>query len=380
MAHIIERKRKDGSTAYLAQIAIKRKGKWLHRESQTFDRKSSAKSWLKKRLKEIENAGDDMTVLRKKKTTLADAIEKYTDESLKEIGRTKAQVLRSIQEYDIASMRCSEITSPDIVSFARELGTTRSPSTVSNYLSHLGAIFALAKPAWGIELDQQAIKDAFVVCNRLGITGKGRSRDRRPTLDELDALLKLFEDKHTRRPSSLPMHRVVGFALFSTRRQEEITRVSWEGLDAEHSRVFITDMKHPGDKVGNDVWCDLPEYALNIALAMPRKKALVFPYHSDTISAAFTRACKFLGIEDLRFHDLRHEGVSRLFETGLSIPQVAAVSGHRSWSSLQRYTHIKQTGDKYEGWEWLDRLTEPLPKKRVQRIANPTASKRKTAT
>jgi integrase len=91
---------------------------------------------------------------------------------------------------------------------------------------------------------------------------------------------------------------------------------------------------------------------------MPKSSPLVFPYQSDTISAAFTRACKFLTIDDLRFHDLRHEGVIRLFEIGETIPQVAAVSGHRSWSSLQRYTHIKHVGEKYDGWDWLPRLTE----------------------
>ena len=227
-------------------------------------------------------------------------------------------------------MNCNEIQSHDIVQFAKELGATRTPATVGNYMSHLGAIFAVARPAWGIPLDQQAMKDAFAVCNRFGITGKAKKRDRRPTLDELEALLTMFEDKHHRRPNSLPMHRLVGFALFSTRRQEEITRVAWKGLDQTHSRVFIKDMKHPGDKVGNDVWCDLPAPAMNIALAMPRKKPLLFPYHSDTISAAFTRACKVLEIEDLHFHDLRHEGVTRLFEIGETIPQVAAVSGHRS--------------------------------------------------
>ena len=79
-------------------------------------------------------------------------------------------------------------------------------------MSHLGAIFAVARPAWGIPLDQQAMKDAFAVCNRFGITGKAKKRDRRPTLDELEALLTMFEDKHHRRPNSLPMHRLVGFA------------------------------------------------------------------------------------------------------------------------------------------------------------------------
>ena len=308
-------------------------------------------------MKEIDAAGDDLSAFRNRGRTLSHAIERYTRESIKEIGRTKAQVLRSILEYDIATMDCSEIQSHDIVSFAKEIGTNRSAATVKNYLSHLGAVFAIARPAWGMELDQQAMKDAFTVCNRLGIIGKARSRNRRPTLDELDALLTHFEDIHKHRPKSIPMHRIIAFALFSSRRQEEITRLTWDGLDIEHSRVLITDMKHPGDKAGNDVWCDLPPPALKVALSMPRSEDRIFPCRSDTISAAFTRACKILGITDLRFHDLRHEGVTRLFETGLSIPQVAAVSGHRSWSSLQRYTHIKQSGDKYDDWKLIEQLT-----------------------
>lgn len=359
MGHIIERTRKDGSKAYLAQIAIKRNGAWAHREARTFDRRSQANAWLKKREKEIDVAGDDLSSIRSSGTTLADAIDKYTSESIKEIGRTKAQVLDSIkEEYDIAAIECSEIGSADIVAFAQELVQTRQPSTVSNYMSHLAAVFAIARPAWNIPLDQSAMDDAFKVCNRLGITGKSIPRNRRPKRDELDALLDMFEQKHARRPKSIPMHKVIGFALFSTRRQEEITRIAWDKLDAEGQRVFITNMKHPGDKVGNDIWCDLPEPALRIALSMPRSKEMVFPFNTDSISAAFTRTCKVLGIEDLHFHDLRHEGVSRLFEMGMTIPRVAAVSGHRSWSSLQRYTHIRQTGDKYEGWKWLDRLSK----------------------
>ena len=86
---------------------------------------------------------------------------------------------------------------------------------------------------------------------------------------------------------------------------------------------------------------------------MPRDGERIFPYSTDAISAAFTRACRFLGIEDLRFHDLRHEGISRLFEMGRTIPQAATVSGHRSWTSLKRYTHIRQTGDKYKDWNWF---------------------------
>jgi integrase len=97
---------------------------------------------------------------------------------------------------------------------------------------------------------------------------------------------------------------------------------------------------------------NLPPEASAIIDSMPRTDVRIFPYNSDSIGTAFTRACKILGIAGLRFHDLRHEGVSRLFEIGKTIPQAAAVSGHRTWQSLKRYSHLRQTGDKYASWKW----------------------------
>jgi integrase len=135
------------------------------------------------------------------------------------------------------------------------------------------------------------------------------------------------------------------FALFSTRRQEEITRLAWADLDIEHSRVLVRDLKHPGEKIGNDQWLDLPSCALKTILRQPKTSDRIFPFSTDAISASFTRACKMLGIDDLHFHDLRHHGISRMFELGYSIPRVAAVSGHRSWNSLKRYTHIRNKDD-----------------------------------
>jgi len=195
------------------------------------------------------------------------------------------------------------------------------------------------------------MKAAFGAARRLGYTGGSHKRDRRPTLSELDRLLTHFMGVEARRPKSLPMTVIVPFALFSTRRQDEITRIERKDFEPEHKRVLVRDMKNPGQKIGNNVWCDLPDEAVAIAEAMPTPGRM-FPYGTDAVSTAFTRACQFLGIEDLHFHDLRHDGVSRLFEMGWNIPNVATVSGHRSWSSLQRYSHIRQSGDKYAGWTW----------------------------
>lgn len=332
---------------HTAQIVRKKDGKIVHREAKTFDRKPAARLWLARRETELSQPGG---LDRVEDPQLHVVIDRYVAESKKAIGRTKAQVLRTIKTYDIAELRCSKIASADVVAFAQALPV--APQTVQNYLSHLGAIFSIARAAWGYPLDPGTIKDAYKVAKRLGITGKGRARDRRPTLEELDRLMEHFSAVKKRRPRSLPMQKVIVFAIFSTRRQEEITQI--KRADYDKTRVLVRDMKHPGDKFGNDTWCDLPPEAAAVIDSMPKTDARIFPFTTDAISAGFTRACTILGIEDLHFHDLRHDGISRLFEMGKTIPQAASVSGHRSWASLKRYTHLRQIGDKYENWKWKD--------------------------
>ena len=117
-------------------------------------------------------------------------------------------------------MRCSQITSADVVDFAKALPVL--PQTVQHYLSHLGSIFRLARPAWGYPLDRQTVTDALIATKDLGLTSKSRHRIRRPTLAELDQLMQHFGTVKARLPSSIPMQRIIAFAIFSTRRQEEI--------------------------------------------------------------------------------------------------------------------------------------------------------------
>jgi integrase len=67
----------------------------------------------------------------------------------------------------------------------------------------------------------------------------------------------------------------------------------------------------------------------------------IFPVHEQTLSKYFKAACDACGVPDLHFHDLRHEGTSRLFEEGYQIQQVALVTGHKDWRHLRRYTNLK---------------------------------------
>jgi hypothetical protein len=149
---ILARRRKNGTTGCTAQILRKKGGKIVHRETQAFDRKQAAAAWLKRRETELSEPG---AIDRAKvpDDTLANAIDRYIAETNKVIGRTKAQVLASIKQYDIASMDCGEIQSDHIVKFANELlAGGHQPATVGNYISHLAAIFAIARPAWATAL------------------------------------------------------------------------------------------------------------------------------------------------------------------------------------------------------------------------------------
>jgi integrase len=359
MGTIITRKRTDGKPSYLAQI-VRRQGNKVARENRTFRELKVAKAWIRQRESELDNP-QAFKAATAPSRTLDDAIERYIAEQGDAIGKSKAVCLSTIRRHAIVKMNCADIGSTDIVAFARSIGAATGlanpgPATVQNYLSNLQSVFSIAKIAWGYPLDPQAMKDAMFVLRKQRAIAKSNRRDRRPTLKELDRLLDHFTDLAIRSPGNAPMADITLFALFSARRMEEITRIRWDDFEPatnKHSaRVLVRDLKHPGAKKGNNVYCELPPEAEAVIKRQPRNGEHIFPHGVDGIGAAFTRACRILGIDDLHFHDLRHEGVSRLFEAGWNIPHVALVSGHRSWASLQRYAHLRQRDDKFSGWRW----------------------------
>jgi integrase len=359
MGTIRSRKRKDNSTAFLAQIRINRDGQIVYQESQTFDRKQVAQAWIKRRESELAVPGA-IERINRKSVSVKQMIDRYLDEyeKVRPLGKTKRATLKAIGDSWLGEVADSALTSQKIVEFAQwrmgKEGGSVQAQTVGNDLSHLGAVLSVARPAWDYDVASHAMSDARIVMRKLGMVSKSKERARRPSKDELDALLQHFFEMQIRKPTSINMPKVLGFAIFSTRRQEEITRIRWDDLDEKRQAVLVRDMKNPGQKIGNNVWCHLPGDAWAIQQSMPRTCERIFPYNSESISAAFTRAYKFLELKDLRFHDTRHDGVSRLFEMDWDIPRLASVSGQRDWNSLRRYTHLRGHGASYKHWNWLE--------------------------
>ncbi|NNB33743.1 site-specific integrase [Pseudomonas fragi] len=373
MGTITVRKRRDGSTGYTAQIRIMQKGVTVYQESQTFDRKATAQAWIKRVETEMSVPGA-IEKANRSGVTVKEMIDRYLleYEKLRPLGKTKRATLKAIGETWLGKLEDREITSQKLVEYADRRMTDDGiqAQTVGNDLAHLGAVLSVARPAWGYDIDPMAMPDARKVLRKMGAVTRSKERNRRPTLEELEKLFQYFGEMRDRRKQEIDMVRVTAFALFSTRRQEEITRIKWNALDEQRQMVLITDMKNPGQKYGNDVWCHVPDEAWRIMMSMPKVAEDVFPYNSRSISASFTRACHFLEIDDLHFHDLRHDGVSRLFEMGWDIPKVASVSGHRDWNSMRRYTHLKGNGDPYENWSWLEKIvTGPIieARKRIKK-------------
>lgn len=363
MATIRARKKADGTVSYTVQIRLKKKGVLVYQESQTFARKQAAQAWAKRRETELAEPGA-IERANRGGHAVKDMIDRYLVEAEKArpLGKTKRQTLLAIKNSYLGEVVDSDISQQVLVDYAlwrmSPEGGGIKPQTAGNDLAHLGSVLSLARAAWEYEINPQAMPDARLVLKRLGYNMKSRERDRRPTLEELDKVLEHFFEMLARRPTVIHMPKVVAFAIYSTRRMDEIARIMWEDLDEHRQAVKVRDMKNPGQKIGNDVWCHLPDEAWAIVQSMPRKCTEIFPYNTNSIGTAWSRACKMVGLEDLHFHDLRHEGVSRLFEMDWDIPRVSSVSGHRDWNSLRRYTHLRGRGDRYREWSWLERIIQ----------------------
>ena len=327
------------------RVQIRRKGRYV---ANTFRRKSDAESWAFE-MERRADLGRGLTKLRPSKLrTLGDLVDVHISD-MAEVGKP----LRRSKEYSLAllksrlgKVRVTDLSRDVLVDFGRSRAKEGAgPVTVAAEFSYLGTIVMHAAAVHGVDVSKEPVDHARIALTRLGLVGKGRERDRRPTEEELERLIDYFES----RPAlTIPMARIVRFAVATAMRQDEICRIEWTDVNARTHTVTVRDRKDPRRKDGNhqrvplidltgyDAWAILEEQRKAIA-----GDGRVFPYCGRSVGTAFRRACRRLKIEDLRFHDLRHEATSRLFEAGLTIEKVALVTGHRDWKMLRRYTHLK---------------------------------------
>lgn len=385
MATISERKKKDGSISYRAEIRIKRAGKVVYRESESWPKRKLAEQWAARREFALSEPGAlDQAIAGKLEAplTVAELIQRYIEVvyPLKPWGRSKADILRLLADSEFGQLVAADVTAADIIDHCRSWPA--SAATVNQHYLYIRGVFSVARDLLRCDVSWAEVDAAQRTMTKLGIIGKSLERDRRPTVDEMTRVVSSFYHRRKAWEASgravrgdlIPMDKVLVFAMFSGRRQEEIARISRPDTDFERQRVLIRSMKHPTKKASNDVWCYVPDEAWRVMLSMPESEdGRWFPFYHRTLGDRFRQVLKELGMwslddpdSNLRFHDLRHECASWLFERDgyegqrWDVSRVASVTGHQSWNTLKRYTQIENSvpNDKWGGWEWAERVCD----------------------
>jgi integrase len=345
MAQIKARANAKGEPRYTAFIRLYSGAKVVHQESRTFPRRALAIGWAQTREVDLAKPGA-LDVAKMGDVAIGALIKRYVEEfeHTARWQRTKATSLKALQEMDIAKENALTLTSARAVRHVRERRAGGAgAATVLNDIVWLGVVLRAANAAWGLTANVRAIEEAREACRQLRLVAKSRERRRTPTYEELQQLDAYFEQQDLR--SQIPMRHIMWFAIYSARRQAEICRILWKDNDFERCVGMVRDAKHPTAREGNHRLFRYSAAAKQVIEIQPHSSTgRIFPYDSKSVGSRFTQACRVLGIEDLRFHDLRHEGTTRLFESGLSIPDVAAHTLHESWANLRRYTHIVKRG------------------------------------
>lgn len=328
------------------RVQVRRKGKYVN---ETFLRRKDAEEWGIDIERRIDRQEPTTTHKSRDVQLFGDLVALHRQdlkEVGKDIGRSKTASLIFLDER-LGHLRLPELDRERFIKFGKERALEGAgPVTVGIDLGYIKTILSHAAAVHGVVVPTEPIDLARIALGRLGLVGKGDERDRRPTQDELDRIISALEANIRQQ---IPVGRVIRFAVATAMRQDEIARVEWRDFDASNRMLLIRNRKDPRKKKGNDQripLLDVSGYdACKIIEEQGRfsniREGRIFPYNGRSVGTAFRRQCRELKIDDLHFHDLRHEGTSRLFEAGFSIEQVALVTGHKDWKMLRRYTHLK---------------------------------------
>lgn len=254
------------------------------------------------------------------------------------LGNSHRWILLARSEEPIGRLQLATLKTQDLVDHCRMRKANGClPQTTRQDIAFLRSMvkyFVMLEQLPATALD--VFTRAMPLLEKEQLIGKGQERTRRPTPEEIEKILAHIDAGSFR----IPMRPIVEFQLLTARRISETCRLRWEDLDYEKKTCLVRDLKNPKGKGFSDTF-PLLGRAWDIVMAQPKTGDRIFPYRAASISAAYTRIKKDLGIQNLRLHDCRRDCVSRLFEAGYGVPEVAKVSLHRNPSLLLKvYTQI----------------------------------------
>lgn len=330
--------------AYIAQrgaywrAEIRRKG--YKPTYRTFDTKLQAQQWARQ-VESSMDAGIYTDRSEAERTTLKDALERYRREIVptkryptQENGRIHCWLKTDLSYRSLASLRGADFAK------YRDMrrGQGRAENTIRLELQLVSHLFEMARKEWGLESLANPLKN-------IRKPGGSSARDRRLGEGEYDAIRAQLESSANRYAAP-----AFELAIETALRKGSLFSLQWDWVDLPARMIrFPADARRTANK-GVPAVLPLSSRAHGVLTGLrqtscvadrPSELDHVFPTTANAVMLVWTRALTKLEIHDLRWHDLRHEAVSRLFEKGLHPMEVASISGHRSMQMLKRYTHLK---------------------------------------
>ncbi len=259
-------------------------------------------------------------------TLVKDVLQRYATEVLptkrsEQSDKSRIKTLLSaFGDYRLAS-----ITSSQVAKFRDQRLKVVGPQSVIHEINLLNRVLKAASLDWGIALP------GGLPTAQVRKPAKPRGRDRRISAEEITKILKATE--------SVELRAIVTMAIETGMRRGELASLQWENIDLKRPVAHLPKTK-------TDVPRDVPLSSIAVAALESlgvKDSGRVFSLQAESMSQAFERACEphRANIAGIRFHDLRHEATSQLFEQGLSVMEVAAITGHKTLDMLKRYTHLR---------------------------------------
>jgi integrase len=293
--------------------------------TKTFINKVDAERWGRQTEVELDK-GSFVNLGLAERTSFTEIIERYINEVLPTMRGGKADYIRlkALARRPIAKLNMIGLTPQKIAQHRDERLHEVAPATVIRELSYFSSIITHARKEWGININ-----------NPVSLVSKPKNPQGRCRILDTTEINALFEALKPTGRRSIWMLPLVQLALETAMRRSELLGLSWEHVDLGRRTIFLQLTKN-----GVSRTVPLSTHAVQILTQMPRNlDGRVFPVTHEVVSQAFNRARKQAGVEDIRFHDLRHMAITKLAEKLPNLIELSAVSGHKSLAMLKRYYH-----------------------------------------
>lgn len=346
MAYIEKRTRQDGQTVYRVQVRIK----GFPQQTETFTRLTDAKRWGHSTESAIRERRAFKTN-EAKRHTVAELVTRYKREILPHkrpaTASKQGQQLGWWAEH-YGRYALSELT-PALLNEAKqkliespavrggrmpkaENPAAKSASTVNRYMAALSHALTVASREW------EWLED-----NPMRRVGKLREQGRIRFLSAEERTKLLEACKASNSPD---LYDAVVLALATGARHGELMTLRWRQVDAPNRRLTLEQTKN-----GRRRSLHLPALAFEVMQKRARVRRiesdLVFPGQDPTkpvtLRTAYEVALRRAGIEDFRWHDLRHTFASVMAMSGATLAEIAEALGHSDIKMTMRYAHLCQT-------------------------------------